>query len=345
MPDAVFPHVEETCKHFNINTPSRLAAFIATLCHESGEFKYVKELASGEAYEGRASLGNTQSGDGVRFKGRGFIQLTGRYNYTKFGEAVGIDCINHPELLESYKYAALSAGWFWDTHNLNTPADVGDFRRVTKIVNGGYNGWENRLRYYNKAIEVFGATEVTPIAIEEKKVPFPAMLAALFPLLLDKIPALLKIFTDKEKPVSERNVDAALKVVEIVKEATGTTSIAEAVEQVVQNQEACQAASKAIEEQWFELTEVGGGGIAGARAAAIEYAKQPRNWPLELVTYMFVTIFGAAILFVLAKAEFTAEHVTMSLQAALGLALMVGGFWLGSSYTTSRRGLNSQPKE
>lgn len=102
----------DTMAKFEINTPKRMAAFIAQLAHESGSLRYVRELASGAAYEGRKDLGNTQPGDGVKFKGRGLIQLTGRANYKKASEYFNEDFIEKPELIETPKYATLVAGWF-----------------------------------------------------------------------------------------------------------------------------------------------------------------------------------------------------------------------------------------
>ena len=98
---------------YKINTDERIAAFIANIGVESGNLIYNKEIASGAAYEGRKDLGNIQKGDGKRFKGRGLIQITGRYNYTLISEDVGEDFISNPELLETPKYAVLSACWYF----------------------------------------------------------------------------------------------------------------------------------------------------------------------------------------------------------------------------------------
>lgn len=142
-------------KEFEIDNPLREAAFLAQVLHESGEFRYVKELATGEAYEWRAELGNTQEGDGVRYKGRGLIQITGRANYALCGAALNLDLINHPELLEEPVSACNSAGWFWKTHNLNQRADEQEFVRITRKINGGTNGLASREAYYAKALEIF----------------------------------------------------------------------------------------------------------------------------------------------------------------------------------------------
>lgn len=139
---------------FEINTPARQAAFIAQVAHESGQFRYVRELASGAVYEGRRDLGNTMTGDGVRFKGRGLIQITGRANYKACGAALGLDLILFPELLEQPAYACRSAAWFWKSHGLNELADVGDQVRITRRINGGTNGLAERLAYFELAKKV-----------------------------------------------------------------------------------------------------------------------------------------------------------------------------------------------
>lgn len=139
---------------FDINTPEREAMFLAQVAHESGGFHYVKELASGDAYEGRKGLGNDQPGDGVRYKGRGLIQITGKANYRSCGDAFGVDLVANPELLEQPEYATRSAGWFWSTRKLNDIADRGDFLLVTKRINGGTNGFADRQAYYKRASEV-----------------------------------------------------------------------------------------------------------------------------------------------------------------------------------------------
>lgn len=134
----------------------RESAFIAQLAHESGGFHYVRELASGEAYEGRADLGNTEAGDGVRYKGRGLIQITGRANYAACSTALfgyPTKLLNEPELLEQPVYACRSATWFWQTHGLNELADQGDFLRITKRINGGTNGYQDRCAYFDRAKE------------------------------------------------------------------------------------------------------------------------------------------------------------------------------------------------
>lgn len=140
--------INDAMDEFVISTPVRQAAFLAQLCHESGSLNYVRELADGSAYEGRADLGNTQPGDGKKYRGRGLIQVTGRANYAACGAALGLDLVNQPELLEQPGPAARSAGWFWQHKNLNGVADAGKFGTLCKLVNGGFNGLDDRIIAY-----------------------------------------------------------------------------------------------------------------------------------------------------------------------------------------------------
>jgi putative chitinase len=147
-------HLNSAMDEFGIDTPQRQAAFLAQIAHESGSLNYVKELASGKDYEGSKDLGNVESGDGVRFKGRGLIQITGRDNYRACGQVLDLPLIDNPELLETPENACRSAGWYWQSRGLNELADKGDFLLITKRVNGGTNGYKDRLAYYERAQEV-----------------------------------------------------------------------------------------------------------------------------------------------------------------------------------------------
>lgn len=122
----------------------RFAHFIAQLAHESGNFRYMEEIASGAAYEGRKDLGNTQAGDGKRYKGRGPIQLTGRANYRRYGQQLGIDFENNPEIVAIPSVGLLVACKFWADNNLNALADQDDVTTITRRINGGLNGFEDR---------------------------------------------------------------------------------------------------------------------------------------------------------------------------------------------------------
>lgn len=150
------PLINSCMKKYEINTALRKQHFLAQVGHESASLRYMHEIASGQAYEGRADLGNTQTGDGRKFRGHGPIQLTGRYNHTAFFEYLGRpELIETPEILETdLELAWLASGWFWMSKNLNTYADQDNVKRITKIINGGYNGLEDRKAYLARAKEV-----------------------------------------------------------------------------------------------------------------------------------------------------------------------------------------------
>lgn len=152
------PFIEAAMEEFEINTPARQAGFLAQVGHESGGFHWTTEIwgptLAQTHYEGRADLGNVQAGDGFRFRGRGLIQTTGRDNYQKTGDALGVDLIADPERLAEPELATRSAAWFWKTHGLNELADGGDIVRMTRRVNGGVNGLDERTALYEAAKEV-----------------------------------------------------------------------------------------------------------------------------------------------------------------------------------------------
>ena len=143
---------------FDINTAERVAAWLAQLAHESGQLRYVREIASGEAYERRRDLGNTQPGDGARFRGRGLIQITGRANYEQLRVALGLDCVAHPEILEDPHNAARVSGWFWKGRGLNELADGGtvNFTKITRRINGSTNGLADQEMFYSRARAALG---------------------------------------------------------------------------------------------------------------------------------------------------------------------------------------------
>jgi putative chitinase len=152
--ETFYPHIVQTMEKYEILNPQRKRMFLAQIGHESGQLRYVEEIASGQAYEFRADLGNIVPGDGPKYKGRGLIQITGKTNYLLCGVALDLDLLSKPEILLLPKYAAMSAGWFWYNKNLNSLADLGLFRDITKRINGGYNGYADRYKLYQRAFEV-----------------------------------------------------------------------------------------------------------------------------------------------------------------------------------------------
>lgn len=151
------PLLNRALAESSINTLPRKAAFLAQVAHESGELKWFEELASGAAYEGRADLGNTQPGDGRRFKGRGPLQITGRNNYTQAAKALDLELVKHPELAATPTVGFRTSAWYWRSRGLNDYADRGDFEGLTRRINGGLRGYDSRLRYYRRALNVLKA--------------------------------------------------------------------------------------------------------------------------------------------------------------------------------------------
>lgn len=144
-------------KKYEITTPLRMAHFVAQIAHETASFLYAEEIADGSAYEGRQDLGNVQPGDGKRFKGRGLIQLTGRANYAEYSRDTDVDYVANPERVASDPFVAVDvACWYWNKRRINQHADRDDVKAVTKAINGGYNGLDDRMQYLARAKAVLG---------------------------------------------------------------------------------------------------------------------------------------------------------------------------------------------
>lgn len=145
--DALGPAFQQ----YGITTSKRAAAAVAQFAEESASFRTTTEYASGAEYEGRRDLGNIHKGDGVRFKGRGYIQITGRANYEAVSRAFGHDFLAHPADLAQPEWAAKASAWWWQAHGCNGLADAGDFVALTRRINGGTNGLALRQTYWARA--------------------------------------------------------------------------------------------------------------------------------------------------------------------------------------------------
>ena len=177
--------LNETFSRFNINTKNQQAMFIGQCSHECGNFRLLEENLNYRAetlmklwpkrfpslefakqyeknprkiansvYANRMGNRDEASGDGYRFRGRGALQCTGHSTYFHAGKALGVDFVMQPDLVATPKYAALTAGWFWDTHKLNPPSDALDYIKVTKIINGGTIGLDDRIKHVQHALAV-----------------------------------------------------------------------------------------------------------------------------------------------------------------------------------------------
>lgn len=163
------PFLQRAMTEFDITTPLRAAAFLAQLSHESGEFRWMEEIWGPTQAQRRyeppnklaGRLGNTQPGDGHRFKGRGPIQLTGRDNYGRYGTELGVDLVASPQLAAQPEVAFRVAGLYWRKNGLNELADKQWFKTITKRINGGFNGLEDRVRYYSRAKLALGVRGLT----------------------------------------------------------------------------------------------------------------------------------------------------------------------------------------
>lgn len=179
------PILETAMKEFNIQTPKTCAMFIAQVLHESGKLTATKEnlnyseqalvtvfgkyfdrnmakyyarnpeKIANRVYANRMGNGDEKSGDGWRYRGRGLIQLTGKSNYINCGKALGKDLVTDPTYLETPEGAARSAGWYWSSRGLNRSAEAGDITTNTRLINGGLNGYDDRVKLYKAALPLF----------------------------------------------------------------------------------------------------------------------------------------------------------------------------------------------
>lgn len=158
------PFIVPAMDKWQINTPERVSAFLAQLAHESGEYRWMEEIwgptAAQQGYEFRVDLGNTQAGDGYLYRGRAGIGITGRANYQKLTNDSGVDFVGDPDKAMQPQYATEASGWFWWTHNLNVIAQMNWFKTCTKIINGGYNGLAERIRYNDANRAILGLDPV-----------------------------------------------------------------------------------------------------------------------------------------------------------------------------------------
>ena len=196
------PHLNQAMQTFGVDTALRTAAFLAQLAHESGEFRWMEEIWGPTAAQRRyeppgdlaGRLGNTQAGDGKRFKGRGPIQITGRFNYQKYGDLLGLDLTAEPVRAAAPDVAFATAGLYWQRNGLNELADARKFVAITQRINGGTNGLADRQMYYERAQVVLvgaaprGAPRAEPLTRGHE-----AIVAAAKPGATAKKPAAKKV--------------------------------------------------------------------------------------------------------------------------------------------------------
>lgn len=188
IPQRWLDPLNDTLEKYNINTKDRIASFVGQCQHESGNFRWLEEnlnysadalmrtwssrfptrqiadeyarnpeKIANKVYGGR--MGNTEDGDGWKYRGRGIKQLTGKENYQRCGAGLGVDLVDDPDLLLEPKYACLSAGWFWNKHNLNQLADQKDYTTMTRRINGGVIGLADRIKKINECLQALDSLE------------------------------------------------------------------------------------------------------------------------------------------------------------------------------------------
>lgn len=354
-----FAHwLDEACVAHQIDTPARLAAFLAQIGHESGSLRCVAELwgptPAQQRYEGRKDLGNTEPGDGSRYRGRGLIQITGRANYAELSAAAGVDFVAQPELLESAQWAAWSAARFWHTRSLNALADAGNFDAITKRINGGLNGKEDRDRRHAVAKAAFSlpaAPVAAPAPAPETAAAAPVdqyaqenapMLPFLLPALQAVIgiaPELGKIFGSGSE-VSDRNIKAAELVVGAAKEALGVKNEQELVETIKSDPVAAQTVREAVQANWWKLEEIGGG-VAAARSFNVQQSNidPKRNMALWVTGALLPLVYLVVSRVIFSDSETFSQDVKAMTVAAVisGVLGAITGYWLGTSFSSAKK--------
>ena len=352
--------IESAMTAFDINTPARQAAFLAQIGHESGSLRWCSELwgptPAQTRYEGRADLGNTEPGDGSKYRGHGLVQVTGRVNHAaardrlraKFGDDVP-DFEAEPERLAEPKWAALSAAEFWASHGCNDLADAGNIVGIGRFINRGSatskypaNGEADRLARYQAAAAALGISDATPAppsTTTPGAKPMLPIIAALLPSLIDAVPKLAALFGAGGSEVATRNVKAAELAFNVAKDALGAVNEQEVVDKLKADPQAVATVAKAIEDNWFSLSDAGGGGIEGARKADAQASggdllKSASFW-VALCLLPLVYLFVFSLIGLIGTATWS-DDVRAGLAGSVISAVIGGlvGYYFGQ--TTSR---------
>lgn len=362
------------CEHYQINTVRRMAAFLAQIGHESGSLRHTVEVwgptPAQHRYEGRRDLGNTQPGDGSRYRGRGLIQLTGRFNHAAVRDRLrsrGVACPDfetEPERLQDPLWAAWSAADFWDWKRLNPVADSGDFTRVTQIINGGQNGAADRERRHAIALRVLeqaqggvvsAMPEPPPVPNKEPDMPLPLLKALTVPLATTLVEAFTPIAKEKLTKEIGRHTDSpqlaehvANGVIEAAKIATGMSDPVAAVAAAKADPETLQRVESAamlnVEQLLPALERINELEQANIRSAREFNAAQPLFVNTPWFKMQFVQALSLA--FMAFSGWFVIEHwgsLTSELRGAVITLMVIAGwngvrdYWMGSSHGSNEK--------
>lgn len=362
-------HLTEACAEYEINTPARLAAFLAQIGHESGSLRFVEEIWGPTAQQRRYernpaapwpsspdearrpefagnrlayTLGNEREGDGSRYRGHGLIQVTGRTNHRgardrmrrRFPAAPDFEAA--PDLLTEPRWAALSAADFWGSRSLNALADAGRFEDITRRINGGLNGQADRIARWERAKRALGITGTT-----EDHMPLPAFAKAALAILAPNVPTLGKLFGSGSE-VAERNIKAAEVALQVVQAATGAANAQDAAERVARDPDAARAAEAAVRAAWAEISEAGGGGIEGAHKRSMEMMNsgQPMSHNPAFMVSAVLLLFPLMLMvdvFWVNPGSYSGELRVQIVTAILAVIAMVGGYWIGTSFSSAKK--------
>ncbi len=362
------PLLQEVFEIYEINTVNRVADFLSQVSHESGSFRWLKEIwgptTAQRSYEGRTNLGNIQLGDGKRYLGRGPLQVTGRANYAslrdklraRLGDIVP-DFEENPVALEDPKWGLYAAGEYWHSRNCNAASDMQDIEALTKKINGGLNGLADRKLRRMQAINALTTkAEIVaevPVPIQpvsqliqtqptkEKNMPLVPFVGLALEALMTVVPDLLQVFGGKSE-VAQRNVKAATTVIEAAKKAVGASNEQELIETInAGSPETTIALTKAVREVWWEIS-TDNSGIPAAREANKDFALSGQKFwtsPAFIVTTFIFGLLGtllADFLFV-HPASYSAELRTQIVTALIAFGSSGLAYWLGTSNSSTRK--------
>lgn len=331
-----------------------MAAFIAQIGHESLSLRYTAEVwgptPTQKRYEGRTDLGNTRPGDGIKFRGHGLIQTTGRFNHAAVRDrlrAAGHDCPDFeafPEELETPKWAAWSAADYWSWKKLNELADRDDFLLITRRINGGTNGLADRQARWEKARMILGEARTQPAPIEtiniktESDMPLTAVASMVLPSLLDAVPELVRMW-GKDGEKAEKNAKTVEMVLDVAKTVTGARNEQEVMEVIQADPDAAKAVREAVQADWFKIFKTHEESVDRARQHMAAYSTLTnvrtvvgRFTFLEFLTLVFLLSCWTAIglLAGFGKiSEGTLDNIVMI--AVVASISGIREFWYGSS--------------
>ena len=365
--------IKSACHTWGIDTLGRLAHFLAQIGHESGSLRYTSEIwgptPAQLSYEGRKNLGNTQPGDGERYKGHGLIQVTGRFNHAQCRDgfrAAGLECPDFeqdPEALTQPIWAAHSAGWYWASRNLNEHADRDDIEAVTRKINGGLNGIEDRkarLLVARAALaDLMPQQDAEPPLVQlgperyetepdvnsqgeliVKEKPMAPFITAVLPALFEAVPALVRQFGSGSK-MAERNAQAVDILVGTAKKAAQAVNEQDLAEKI-KDPTVAATVRQAVEANWLQIAEVGGGVDAARKADAAAMASGEPFWKSSPSFWIGVALLPLVYMIVANVIGVVGKPLSDEVRSAIAngvVGLVLGGligYYYGQSTSRNR---------